>query len=86
MEKKEKLVKELINKMLEKHAVNYDDIKENQKIGDIEWFMYYTWTQEEYEIFKKWAIPLIKKTLRITKEGAEKEFSWFDLMWGLKVV
>ena len=46
-----------------------------------EWFM----TQEEFNEFKSYSIPLIKKTFKCNKSKAESTFNWFILQFGLKV-
>lgn len=48
------------------------------------WYLQKTWSKSESEEFKKWFITEIKKDLKYTTTAAEKEWSWFDLMWGWK--
>lgn len=82
---KNNLIEHLINKMLEKHKVDFNFVLKNPEIEGQDWFMYYTFTEEEAEEFKKWAILVIKKALKCRKKIAEKEFSWFNLAYGLKI-
>lgn len=90
-EKLEYIEEALINKMMEKHNLTLEDIKSNLDedkrwvIDGQDWFVYYTMTKEEYEVFRKWAINEIKKTFRMTKRRAEDEFGWWFLNIGLRV-
>jgi hypothetical protein len=49
-----------------------------------DWYSQKTWTFEQKEEYKKWFLMEIKKDLKLNKRSAEKEWSWFDLMWGWK--
>ena len=79
-EKKEKAVKDLINKMFEiaGHQVTYDDI-----LGVDNWFQKYTMTVEQGEELKLWGKKYLMKELRMRAVAAEKEMMWFNVMWGL---
>lgn len=46
-----------------------------------QWYM----TEEEFTSFKKYAIPLIKKTFRCNKSKAESTFNWFILQFGVNI-
>lgn len=49
------------------------------------WYQYYTFkTEEEFNNWKKFCIETFRKYLKLSKEQAESEFSWFDLSVGLK--
>jgi hypothetical protein len=50
-----------------------------------DWYMQKTWTQEQSDDFKQWFITEAKKDLKFNRTMAEKEYSWFDLMWGWKL-
>ena len=82
---------ELINMMLEKHGITYDTIianrDENKRwvIDGKDWYSYYTMTKSEYEEFRKKAVALIAKKLKLNKKVAEKEFSWWFLQIGLNI-
>ena len=54
-------------------------------LKDDMWFFNWTLTVEQYEEFRKYAIPLIKKTFKCNKAKAEQTFGWFDLQFGLRV-
>lgn len=79
----------LINKELEKYNVTVDDIKCQEGVIDGKnWFQYYTFdNEEEFLSWKNFCINFLttKVSPKLTKKSAEKEFMWFNLMYGLKV-
>lgn len=89
VEKIKLLNAELINKMMEKFGITYDDIisnlDENNRwiIDEKDWYDYYTFENGEYEEFKDWAIKEIKRIFKTNKKKAESEFSWWYLNFGL---
>lgn len=87
MSKKEDLIKTLVNKMLEMQGDGYtfDYVLANPKINGKDWFSDIQWDQTKEDEFRIWAEKEIKSTLKITKKKAKLEFSWFSLMYGLKV-
>jgi hypothetical protein len=42
-------------------------------------------TKEQHEVFKAYALPLIKKVFKCNKSKAENTFDWFDLQFGLRI-
>jgi len=50
------------------------------------WYTKKTWTQEQSEEFKKWFMAEGKKDLKFNKQMLHKEYAWFDLKWGWKIV
>lgn len=50
------------------------------------WYSDNNMTEEQYEMFKGYAIPLIKKVFKCSKKKAEETFRWFDLMYGIRVI
>ena len=50
-----------------------------------EWYHKWTMTDEQFEEFKNYAIPLLKKIFRCNKRRAESIFSWFILQFGLRI-
>jgi hypothetical protein len=50
------------------------------------WYSDNNMTEEQYEMFKGYAIPLIKKVFRCSKKRAEETFKWFDFMYGIRVI
>ncbi len=49
------------------------------------WYQTNTLTSRQYDMFKSYAIPLLRKVFKFNKGKAEQAFAWFDLMYGLKV-
>lgn len=90
-EKAHELNKELINLMMEKFGVTYDDIishlDENKRwlIDGKDWYLYYSFTSNEANEFRKKGVELIRKKLRLTKKAAEKEMAWWYLFTGLTI-
>jgi hypothetical protein len=41
--------------------------------------------EEQYNQFKRYAIPLLKKVFRCNKSKAEKTLEWFHSQFGLKI-
>ncbi len=78
------LIVTMVNKMLEKHGVDYNFVTENQKDEEIPWYQYFTWSKEEEDIFSEWAIDYMRKKMRWSKKRSENELRWFLFMWGLK--
>lgn len=54
-------------------------------LGDEEWYFNNTMTQEQFEEFRAYAIPLLKKIFKFNKSKAESTFSWFILQFGLRI-
>jgi hypothetical protein len=57
---------------------------EDAKSDDM-WYFNWTMTPEEHEVFKAYAIPLLKKTFKFNKAKAESTFGWFNLQFGLRI-
>jgi hypothetical protein len=83
--KKEDVVVHLINKMLEKHGVDFDFVSANPKIEGEDWYQHFTCTSEEQAAFKEYAVEYIRKRWRMSKKFAEKEANMFILAFGLQV-
>lgn len=69
---------ELINKQLEPFGKSYEDVKD---VSD--WYLIYRIDEESEKKFIIWGIDLIRKRLKLRKERAAKEMSWFILQYGL---
>jgi len=52
---------------------------------DPDWFKKWTISQEQFDYFKSYAIPLLKKTFKFNTNKAKITFSWFYLQFGLKI-
>lgn len=53
--------------------------------NDPTWYSNNTFTSKQAELFKSYAIPLLRKIFKFNKKKAEQSFAWFDLGYGLKV-
>jgi len=49
------------------------------------WYLNWTFTQRQYDLFRGYAIPLIKKVFKCNTKKAEETFSWFNLQFGLRL-
>lgn len=49
------------------------------------WYFNWTLTQAQYEEFKKYAIPLLKKVFKFNTRKAQQTFDWFNLQFGLRI-
>lgn len=54
-------------------------------IKDDMWHILWTLSPEQYEKFRKYAVPLIKKTFKVNRTKAEEIFSWFYVQFGLRI-
>lgn len=54
-------------------------------IDDDKWYFNWTFTTEQFNEFKNYSVPLIKKTFKCNKAKAEGTFSWFNLSFGLRI-
>jgi hypothetical protein len=68
----------LVNKQLEPFNVTYEDVKSNP-----DWYMMYRTTEAAEQEFIDWGTELIRKELKLNKNMARMEMSWFILQWGL---
>ena len=50
-----------------------------------DWFHEWTITTEQYEKFRAYAIPLLKKTFKFNTNKAKETFDWFNLQYGLRI-
>lgn len=55
-------------------------------VKDETWIVGWTLTPEQYEEFKAYAIPLLKKVFKCNTNKAKKTFEWFNLQFGLQVL
>lgn len=81
-----KLIERLVDKMLEPYGVGYEYVLANPQIEGQDWFSYYTWDTAQERDFREWAIKEIRRSLKCSKEEAKKEYDFFYLMWGLKLL
>lgn len=84
MTKTDKFVREAIEKMMEMAGKQktYDEVLEYSK-DHPDWFREQSWDISTEEEFKAWFISTIRKQKIVrSKKQAEKEYSYFNLMWG----
>lgn len=79
------IIKTLVDKMLEPHGVDYNYVMSNPDIQGKKWYQYYAMTNNEFDAFQSWAIPVIMKHEKCTKEIAKKKFGYFNLQYGLRI-
>ncbi len=70
----------LIEYQLNMIGKTIDDVKDDEK-----WYFNNTFTDEQFEEFKKYAIPLLQKIFKFNKTKANSTFQWFILQYGLTI-
>lgn len=77
------VVKILINKMFEiaGYEVKYEDLLERKD----DWYNQYTWTEAQYQEWRKFGEEFLYKKFARTKKGAKSEMAMFNLNYGLKI-
>lgn len=78
----EDIVRNVINRMFE--IAGYDTCYEDIAGRKDEWYMQWTMTEEQGEIWKQWMIEYFKNECKYHPKIAEREASMCNLMWGLK--
>jgi len=79
-----------VNRMnISEHLIEYQlnmigKTTEDAKKHD-DWYTKWTLTSKQHELFKAYAIPLLKKVFKFNKQKAESTFAWFDLGYGLRI-
>ena len=81
VQKREAVVKKLINKQLEPHGKTFEDVE-----NEPEWYSKYTTTPGKEKEFITWGIEVLRKDLGWSKNRSEREMSWFILNYGLKTL
>jgi hypothetical protein len=81
-QKTEQLLRDSINKMMEiaGHKERYDDLLEKEN-----WFTEFTMTPEQEDEWNAWFVSEAKKRMKWPKRTAQREFSYLNLMYGLKI-
>jgi hypothetical protein len=80
-----KITRENISKHLLEYQLKMVNKTLEDTLSDDKWYFNWTFTTEQYEEFKKYAIPLLKKTFKFNKSKAEQTFDWFNLQFGLRI-
>lgn len=74
---------------IQEHLLEYQlnmvgrTIEDAKKLDD--WYTKWTMTTKQHELFKSYAIPLLRKIFKFNKTKAESTFAWFDLAYGLRI-
>jgi hypothetical protein len=80
-EKRENFVYDAIYKQFEIANVDRSVLETDKE----KWFQNNTMTMAQREEWKAWFIAEVKRIFRFNKKYAEREFAYFDLMWGLRL-
>jgi hypothetical protein len=75
----DKAVTEILERMLSYNGLTIEQAKEIPQ-----YYSKYTWTKEQENEWKDWAIKHLMKKCRMPKKLAEKEILWFNLNYGFK--
>lgn len=74
---------------IQDHLVEYQLNMVGKTIEDARkddmWFHNFTMTTSQHNMFKSYAIPLLRKIFKFNKRKAEQTFDWFNLGYGLRV-
>jgi hypothetical protein len=82
---KPKITRENIQTHLIEYQLNMIGKTINDVKDDEQWYHNNTFTQIQYELFKEYAVSLIKKTFKCNTKKAEQTFGWFNLNYGLRL-
>jgi len=82
MMKGEKCCEEALVEMFKRVGRTYPDEAFTNNDG---WYAMEEWTEAEAKDFRAWLVAKARKDLKLTKEVAETEAAFFDLMWGWKI-
>lgn len=79
-------VRLIIDNQLKKYNVDMTYIINDPEIDGVPWYNYYTFdSKKEYQKWEKFAKRMIKKSRSYSDEKViNREFSYLNLMWGLK--
>jgi hypothetical protein len=75
----DKFLEKAIDKMFK--AVGFEHF-DKEFTKQEKWYTLRQWTSQEENEFKNWFISTAQKELRWSKKTSEKEFSYFNLMYG----
>jgi hypothetical protein len=78
---RETIAEHLIRYQLEMVGKTWEDA-----LVDEQWYFNFTMTQQQFDEFLKYALPLVKKVYRCNKAKARNILDWFDLQFGLRVI
>lgn len=82
---KPKITRENISEHLIEYQLNMVGRTIEDAKKDEMWYYNWTFTTKQYELFREYAIPLLKKTFKFNTRKAEQTFDWFNLQFGLRL-
>jgi len=74
-----------LTKALTKMFELIGEVYSDDRVKEERWFSKKEWSIEKRNEFKVWFYEQAKKDLKWNKNTIEKEYCWFNLMWGWKV-
>lgn len=76
-----------VNRMnISDHLIEYQlNLIGIEKLSDVKDYNKLTITEKQHNLFRSYAIPLLKKVFKFNKAKAENTFDWFLLQYGLKI-
>ena len=77
---RENLAEHLVRYQLEMVGKTWEDAQTDQW-----WFHNITMTQDQFDEFMKYAIPLTKKVYKCNKGKAQRILDWFNVNFGLRI-
>jgi len=77
---RENIAEHLIRYQLEMVGKTWEDA-----MADQQWYYNFTMTQNQFDQFMAYALPLVKKVLRCNKSKAQTALDWFNLQFGLRI-
>ena len=77
---RENLGDHLVRYQLEMVGKTWEDA-----LADQWWFSNITMTQQQFDEFMKYSLPLVKKIHRCNKARAQRIMDWFNLQFGLRI-
>lgn len=77
---RENIAEHLIRYQLEMVGKTWEDA-----MADQQWYYNFTMTQDQFDQFMAYALPLVKKVLRCNKSKAQIALDWFNLQFGLRI-
>ena len=74
-----------VNRMnISDHLIEYQlNLIGIEKLSDVKNYNKLTITEKQHNLFRSYAIPLLKKIFKFNKAKAENTFDWFLLQYGL---
>jgi hypothetical protein len=81
----EKITRENLAEHLVKYQLEMVDKTWEDALADQQWYYNITMTQQQFDEFMLYALPLTKKVLKCNKSKAQVALDWFNLQFGLRI-